>query len=236
MLLVISKRLDYTILFIAVLIFLLLQLPYLAQVQYPFRLLGTWFHEMGHGLTALLTGGKFHYLEIYQNGGGVAYSTVTDRFLPLHICSALTAAGGLFGPAISGSILIIAARSQKHAAILFRVLTGVIILSLMIWIRSYWGIMVLSGFVILFIIIMFLKNKKIETITVLFLGLQCVLSTYLQFNYLFTKQFERHGRVMTSDTQNIAVNTFGTYWMWGALIFIFSGIMLYKSVKFYLRK
>ena len=128
------------------------------------------------------------------------------------------------------------ARSQKHAAIMLRILTGVMILSLIIWIRSYWGIVVLGAISIALIVIMFLKNKKIETITVLFLGLQCILSTYLQFKYLFTKQFERHGQIMTSDTQNIAANTFGTYWMWGALIFILSGIMLYKSVKFYLRK
>lgn len=232
----ISKKLDYTILIITVAIFLLLQLPYFVQIQYPFRLLGTWFHEMGHGLTALLVGGKFHHLEIYSNGGGVAYSTVTDRFFPLHICGALIAAGGLLGPAISGSLLIMAARSQKHTAIMLRLLTVVVILSLIIWIRSLWGIIVLGGFSILFIIIMFLKNKKIETMTVLFLGLQCILSTYLQFDYLFTKQFERNGQIMISDTQNIAINTFGTYWMWGAFIFMISLFLLWKSVKYYFDK
>ncbi|MCH2034147.1 MAG: M50 family metallopeptidase [Tenacibaculum sp.] len=230
-----SKKSDYTVLIISVLIFLLLQLSYFVQIQYPFRLLGTWFHEMGHGLTALLVGGKFHYLEIYANGGGVAYSTVTNKFISISLARAFTAAGGLFGPAIAGSVLIMAARSQKHAAILFRILTGVIILSLIIWIRSYWGIIVLSGFVVLFVIIMFLKNKKVETITVLFLGLQCILSTYLQLNYLFTKQFERNGQVMTSDTQNIAANTFGTYWMWGAIILLVSFFLLWKSFRYYLK-
>lgn len=230
-----SKKSDYTVLIISVLIFLLLQLSYFVQIQYPFRLLGTWFHEMGHGLTALLVGGKFHYLEIYANGGGVAYSTVTNKFMSIPLARAFTAAGGLFGPAIAGSILIMAARSQKNAAILFRILTGVIILSLIIWIRSYWGIIVLSGFVVLFVIIMFLKNKKVETITVLFLGLQCILSTYLQLNYLFTKQFERNGQVMTSDTQNIAANTFGTYWMWGAIILLVSFFLLWKSFRYYLK-
>ena len=233
---VISKKTDYTVLLVSVAIFLLLQLPYFVKVQYPFRLLGTWFHEMGHGLTALLVGGKFHYLEIYANGGGVAYSTVTNKFFSIQTARALTAAGGLLGPAISGSLLIIAARSQKHAAILFRILTGVMVLSLLIWIRSYWGIIVLGGFAVAFLTIMFLKNKKIETITVLFLGLQCVLSTYLQLNYLFTKQFERNGQVMTSDTQNIAINTFGTYWMWGILLLIVSCFLLWKSIRYYLKR
>mgnify|MGYP000259427338 FL=1 len=61
---------------------------------------------MGHGLTALLVGGKFHYLEIYANGGGVAYSSVTNKFMSIPLARAFTAAGGLFGPAIAGSVLI----------------------------------------------------------------------------------------------------------------------------------
>ncbi|CAL2081264.1 Peptidase M50B-like protein [Tenacibaculum sp. 190524A05c] len=231
-----SKKLDYTVLIIASAIFLLLQLPYFVQVQYPFRLLGTWFHEMGHGLTAILVGGDFKYLEIYQNGGGVAYSTVTNKIFSIPTASALTAAGGLLGPAIAGAVLIASAKSRRNAAILLRVLTGVIILSLIIWIRSYSGIVVLSLFSVLFIVIMFLKNKKIENITVLFLGLQCALSTYLQFNYTFTKQFERGGQLMNSDTQNIAINTFGSYWMWGIIIVSISFLLLWKSVKYYLSK
>lgn len=230
-----NKRLDYIILVVAVLIFLLLQLAEFSKIQYPFRLLGTWFHEMGHGLTALLVGGDFKYLEIYENGGGVAYSTLNNKYLPLHICGALTAAGGLLGPAISGALLIMAARTTKYASILLRVLTGVMLLSLILWVRSYWGIVVLGIFIASFLVIMFIKNKRVERTTVLFLGLQCALSTCLQLDYLFTKNFERDGQVMNSDTQNIAANTFGTYWMWGAFILVISILMLWKSIRYYFR-
>ncbi len=232
----ISKKLDYIILVSAVVIFIVLQQPYFIQVQYPFRLLGTWFHEMGHGLTAICVGGQFKYLEIYENGGGVAYSTVTDKFLPLNIARALTAAGGLLGPAISGALLIAAAKSTKHAGILLRVLIGVMLLSLILWIRSYWGIVVLSAFILLFVVIILLKNTTIETITVLFLGLQCVFSTYLQLDYLFTKQFERHGAIQNSDTQTIAEQTFGSYLMWAIIIIIISAIVLWKSIRFYFKR
>ena len=231
----ISKKLDYTVIIIAVAIFLILQLPYFTHIQYPFRLLGTWFHEMGHGLTTLLVGGKFNYLEIYSNGGGVANITVSGKLLSISLARAFTSAGGLLGPAIAGSLLIIAARSQKNAGILLRILTLVMLLSLIMWIRSFWGSVVLSGFVILFTAIMLLKNKKIVTITVLFLGLQCILSTYYQLNYLFTKQFERNGQIMISDTQNIAINTFGTYWLWGFVLLLVSFFMLWKSLRYYLK-
>lgn len=223
-------------LIIAVLIFLLLQLPYFVQIQYPFRLLGTWFHEMGHGLTALFIGGNFKYLEIYENGGGVAYFTLTNKFISIPTGKALAAAGGLLGPAIAGATLIISAKSTKYAAILLRILTGVIIISLLLWIRSFWGIIVLGAFAVFFVGVTFLKNKKIEVITVLFLGLQSILSSYLQIDYLFTKQFERNGTIHISDTQAIAENTFGTYWMWGALILLISAFMLWKSVRFYFKR
>ncbi len=190
---------------------------------------------MGHGLTAIFTGGSFSYLEIYENGGGVAYSTVTNKFLPIKIARAIVSAGGLFGPAIAGAILIAGAKKPKSAAILLRLLTGVIILSLLIWIRSSWGVVVLSFFAITFLIITFLKNKKIETAALLFLGLQAVFSTYLQLNYLFTKQFERGGNIQNSDTQTIAENTFGTYWMWGVVIIVLSMFMLWKSIRFYFK-
>ncbi len=39
-----------SILGISLLVFLLWQLPYFGLIQYPLLLLGTWFHEMGHGI------------------------------------------------------------------------------------------------------------------------------------------------------------------------------------------
>ena len=231
-----TKQLNYIILAIAVLVFLLLQLPYFAIAQYPFRLLGTWFHEMGHGLTAICVGGSFKYLEIYANGGGIAYYTLTSQFLPISIGNAIVAIGGLLGPAIAGAVLIAGAKYTKSASILLRFLIGMIILSLVIWIRSYWGIIVLGAFAVLFIVITLLKNKKIEVGTLLFLGMQSVLSSYLQLNYLFTKEFVRGGQVQISDTQAIAKNTFGTYWMWAIIVIAISFYLVLKSIRFYFKK
>jgi len=209
------------------------QLPYFGWIQYPFVLLGTWFHEMGHGLTALLVGGTFEYLEIYENGGGVAYSDIGGTYLPLGLAKACTAAGGLFGPVITGAILIASAKYHKSSMIVLRFLIGLMILSLLLWIRSFWGIAVMSGYVVVLIGITLFKSRKLEVITILFLGLQSVLSTYLQLDYLFTKQFERNGAIQISDTQAIADNTFGFYWLWAILIMITSGYLLWKSFKYY---
>ncbi|WP_299105381.1 M50 family metallopeptidase [uncultured Tenacibaculum sp.] len=232
----ISKQQHYIILTATVLIFILLQLPVFSIVQYPFRLLGTWFHEMGHGVTALLLGGDFSHLEIYRNGGGTAYTSVSSAFLPYNISRALVAAGGLFGTTIVGTLFIISAKTKRTASIALRILIAFIILSLLLWIRSFWGIITLSVFALTLGIISFTKNKTLELSTLLFLGLQAIFSSYLQLDYLFTKQFIRGNQVLNSDTQNIAENSFGTYWFWALLIILISIYIVYKGVRFYFRK
>ncbi|MFC5047871.1 M50 family metallopeptidase [Aquimarina hainanensis] len=212
------------------------QLPYFGWIQYPFLLLGTWFHEMGHGLTAVLIGGDFQYLEIFESGGGVAYFSLEDSYLPYKTGLALTAAGGLLGPAISGAVLIASAKKQRSAAIMLRILIGMMILSVFIWIRSFWGLVVMTAFIVFLLVIVWLKNRKLEVITTLFLGIQCVLSTYLQLDYLFTKEFERDRDLQISDTEMIAQNTFGTYWFWAILIIIITVFLFYKSYRYYIKK
>ncbi|MEB3347906.1 M50 family metallopeptidase [Aquimarina gracilis] len=221
---------------ISLLVFLLWQLPYFAMIQYPLLLLGTWFHEMGHGLTALLLGGKFYYLEIYDNGGGVAYSNVTFSYLDYNVARAITSAGGLLGPAISGAVLIASARNRITSKIALWLLLVIMVLSLCLWIHALLALIILSIFAAILFFIAILRVRKLEAFTLLFLGTQCVLSTYLQTAYLFTKQFERDGRIQYSDTQMIAAHLPGEYWMWALLILLISMFLLYRSYKYYLRK
>jgi len=223
------------IIIISILVFLIWQLPYFALVQYPLLLLGTWFHEMGHGLTALLLGGKFYYLEIYDNGGGVAYSNVTFSYLDYKVARAITSAGGLLGPAISGAVLIASAKNRIASKIALWSLLVIMVLSLCLWIHALLALIILSIFAAILFFIAILRVRKLEVFTLLFLGTQCVLSTYLQTSYLFTKQFERNGRIQYSDTQMIAAHLWGSYWMWALLILVISIVLLYRSYRYYLK-
>ncbi len=225
-----------TVIGTSLLVFLLWQLPYFGYIQYPLLLLGTWFHEMGHGLTALLLGGEFIYLEIYENGGGVAYSNVSSSYLPYTIARGLTAAGGLLGPAISGAILIASARNKVSSKITLWLLIIIMVLSLCLWIHVLLALVILSVFAAILFFIAILRVRNLEAFTLLFLGTQCVLSTYLQIGYLFTKQFERDGKIQYSDTQMIAAHLPGTYWMWAILILLITIYLLYKSYQYYLKK
>src|ERR1700690_2678235 len=72
-------------------------IPFGGVLLYPLTLLSTWVHEMGHGMTALLCGGRFASLDVFANGSGLAY-TATSR--PWQ--AGLVAAGGLVAPPIVG--------------------------------------------------------------------------------------------------------------------------------------
>jgi hypothetical protein len=71
---------------------------------YPFTILATWFHEMGHGLCAMLLGGSFVSLRLFPDGSGYAVHS-GSRFLGQPGLAFIAAAGPL-GPALAGALLI----------------------------------------------------------------------------------------------------------------------------------
>lgn len=89
---------------------LLWQTSWGSTLLYPFTILATWFHEMGHGLAALLTGNSFEELLIFADGSGLATSSRNADGYSL--TSALISAGGPLGPALAGSGLILASRHR----------------------------------------------------------------------------------------------------------------------------
>ena len=86
------------VLLAAVVAALLVWLPWLHWIAYPFRLLTTLAHEMSHGLAALATGGQFERFVVYADGSGVALTAGGWRFVVI--------ASGYLGAALFGAGMI----------------------------------------------------------------------------------------------------------------------------------
>jgi hypothetical protein len=99
---------------------LLILVPWLSPLNYPFRLLLTMVHELGHGLAALLTGGRFIRFEISPNGAGLAYTAGGWRFLVIP--------AGYLGLALFGALLIMLGRSYRWSRIAMALIGIVMIL------------------------------------------------------------------------------------------------------------
>lgn len=204
------------------------QIPGGMLILYPFTLLGTWFHEMAHGLAAVILGGNFVELEIYSNGSGVAH-----YYGPLalgNIGYAIVAAAGPIGPTIAGSIFLVMSVNKNATKFALYFLFFALIVSVILWVRSYVGFAVILVFGIVTFLIAARAQRKIMRRTLQFLAIQAFMSVYLSIGYLFSTGGTINGQQFVSDTAHIEENLWLPYWVWGLLIIAFSVMMFYYSI------
>jgi hypothetical protein len=183
---------------------------------YPFTILATWFHEMGHGIAAMLTGRGFERLLIFADGSGVALSLrPTDGY---RLTDALVAAGGPLGPAIAGALLIISSRSPTATRNALAVLGVALVLSTLIWVRSLAGWLVLPALGIAIVGLALRGSPPWQGFVIQLLGVQACISVWRQFDYLFSPGGSVGGQLQRSDTGAIADVLLLPHWFWGAII------------------
>jgi hypothetical protein len=215
----------------AILTVLAWRLPNGNYLVYPFTILATWFHEMGHGLTAMLTGGQFQKLEMFPDGSGVATSLVSvDGGLSSRLSNAAIAAGGLLGPAVAGAVFIYSSRRYSTAHWTLVVLGAFILLSVLIWVRSAFGLVAMGLWGAAILGIGLKGSRWLQSFAIQLLGVQACLSTFHQLDYLFSDNANIGGQLMPSDSGQIAQNLWLPYWFWGGLIALLSAVLLLGSL------
>jgi len=201
---------------------------------YPFTILATWFHEMGHGIVAMLTGRGFERLLIFADGSGVAQSLrPADGY---GLIDALVAAGGPLGPAIAGALLIISSRSPTITRNALAVLGAALILSTLIWVRSLTGWLVLPALGVAIVVLALRGSMPWQRFVIQFLGVQACISVWKQFGYLFSSGGTVGGQLHRSDTGAIADVLLLPYWFWGASISAAILALLWWSFRFAFRR
>ncbi|MFH1112285.1 MAG: M50 family metallopeptidase [Pseudomonadota bacterium] len=205
---------------------ILWQLPFGNYILYPFTILATWFHEMAHGIAALILGGGFTKLLIFPDGSGLAYYSGPLFLEP--ISQALVAAAGPIGPPLAGAALIIASRTTQSASVALKILAVLLLVSTAVWVRSLFGIIAIPALGLLTLFISLKASARTRVFAVQFLGVQACVSTYLQVGYLFSHSA---GSLGLSDTARIQQVLLLPYWFWGALIAASSFLILVRSLR-----
>lgn len=202
-------------------------------IFYPFTVLGTWFHEMGHGLMSLILGGGFHELEIYSNGSGVALTS--GEYFIGSLGNGIVALAGPIGPTIAGATFIASSKSEKSSRIALIILSVLLIGSSLYWVRNWFGTPVVLFFGIMSTLAVLKGSVKFQQNLILFLGVQACISVYMSINYLMIKQFSRNGELMMSDTGNMELYMLLPHWLWGGIILFISIFTIWKSLKYALK-
>ena len=206
---------------------LLWQIEIGSLLLYPFTILATWFHEMGHGVAAMLTGASFERLLIFPDGSGLAQSMVPAD--ASRLTNALIAASGPLGPAIAGSLLIIASRTDKATRAALTVVGLALIASTVIWVRTFTGWVVLPALGIAILGLAWRGSVGQRQFGIQFLGVQACISVWEQFGYLFSAGGSIGGELHRSDTSAIADALLLPYWFWGAAISAVIVVLLWSS-------
>ena len=198
---------------------------------YPFVILCTWFHEMGHGLTALLLGGHFDHLEMYW-AGGVAYWSGNVFGGP--IGRAIVAFAGPVAPTSVGSCFLLLSRkkSKKQLCRMINLLFAVVIIvSIIIWVRSLFGIVAIGIFGVAFFCSAVWGNEKFNSVVLQFISVQALMSIYLNLFYFFTPSLPGEKGMLLSDTGVISQCLLLPYWFWGGAVCLFSVLSIIFCVK-----
>lgn len=213
----------------AVLVVFAPHLPFGNFLIYPFMILGTWFHEMGHGLTALALGHEFDRLLIFADGSGIAESVTPADLSPLS--SAAIAAGGPIAPSLAGALLILASGRRRIWRPALLLLAGTILLSVLIWVRTPTGGIVLPLIAVGLAWMAWKGRDTLVRFMLQFLGMLAGLSMFLSWDYLFMESAVVGGQVILSDTGAIAASLQLPHWLWALLLTGFAAIMIGGSLK-----
>ncbi len=201
------------------------RLPYGRRLLFPFALLATWAHELGHGVAAILMGGRFTRLEVYSNLGGTAYSSGVRNGLG----RAFVSAGGLLGPALVGGLIIIAGSRQETAPYVLAAVAGSVLVSVVLVLRNQFGLIAMSIIGLTLAVMAWKGPELVRLLVAQLIGIQFCLASWGTLDYMFTKNFVRGDQVINSDTQNISDELILPYWFWGGCIAGVSALILASS-------
>ena len=204
--------------------------PYGFYVVYPMMLLSTYAHEMGHGITALIVGGRFEQFVMFSDGSGAAHTLSQGR-----VPRASIAAGGLGGPAVLAAAMFAAAARARSARIGLWVLAGGVFASMLLVVRNLFGWGYLAALVAVVALIAMRGKPLVVQSTLAFIAVQLAASVFSRSDYLFTAVANTASGPMPSDVAQMADALLLPYWFWGAVCGAFSLLVLAVGLRVFWR-
>ena len=127
-----NRRIEFVLLMVVAVV-----ISYLPVVSWPFMWVQTFFHEISHGVAALITGGGINRIELDLRGSGVCYTQGGVRFI--------VSIAGYLGAALSGMFfyLSVTGLGQRNVRFFSALFGGLALLTLAFWGRDLTTILIL---------------------------------------------------------------------------------------------
>ncbi|SEK84241.1 Peptidase M50B-like [Colwellia chukchiensis] len=193
---------------------IIVQLPLLAI---PFKWLESYFHEISHGLAALLTGGEIVRIQLFPNGAGLC----TTRGGSVFFISLM----GYGGAILWGCLLFIMANRHRRLAQGFALLlVCLFVASMLLWVRDLLTLFIVA--VLLLLVLAKLKYSSTKYLQKLLqmTGLLVLLNSLMSPLYLLDGQAKGDGAALASIT-------FIPEFVWVAMWFALALFATYRLSK-----
>jgi hypothetical protein len=201
--------------------------PLLRPLAWPLILVSTLVHELGHGIAALLCGGRFESLNHWPDASGAA-SFAGNFGAPSR---ALVAAAGPLAPPLAAVGFFLGARQPRPAHVALGVLAAALALITLIWVRTAFGWIFVLGLAGTLALIAWRGGAALAQAVCAFLGLQLCLAAFSRADYLFTSVAHTGGGDMPSDMQQVADALLLPYWFWGGAVALVSLLVLALGLR-----
>jgi len=122
-------------------------------ISIPFKWLESYFHEISHGLAALVTGGTIVKIQLFPNGAGLCTTRGGMNFLISFM--------GYAGAALWGmGIYFVASMHQRIAQILSGIIALLLVTTLIFWARDILTFIIIA--VLLAVVLLKFKYSKLS--------------------------------------------------------------------------
>jgi Peptidase M50B-like len=193
----------------------------------PFRLLATWVHELGHGLGALVSGGRFEQMVITPQFSGLAQTVTSSDWQQVVVLL-----GGLLGPALAGAVMLILTRRLNQSRLALYLLTGGLVATLVFWAGDNFTRAIVFGFGLVITVIATKAWPLVRSLSAHIIALAFCLNAVADFNYFFMRAADVGAYSGRSDTSALAAIIGGPHLFWALVPSVLSILILYGAFRF----
>ncbi len=176
--------------------FLLLAAVFIRQipiVSIPLNWLETYFHEISHGIAALVTGGEIMRIQLFPNGSGLCTTRGGLSFFITFL--------GYAGATLWGWLIFKIANSHQRIAQGFSVFMIVLLLaSIAFWARDLLTMIIIGCLAVLFVFLIKMRRLYYLQLLLKFFGLSILLNSLFSPTYLFDGRDLGDGAALASMT------------------------------------
>ena len=190
------------------------QLP---LVSIPFNWLESYFHEVSHGIAAIVTGGSVLRIQLFANGAGLCTTQGGIGFV--------ISFAGYAGATLWGWGIYKVASAHQRIAQMFSVLFFLLIVSSIV----FWGRDLLTWFILVVLAALFLLTIKVNKLHYLQRLMQ-LFGLLILLNSLSSPSYLLDGRNL-GDGAALATMTFIPELVWIFIWFLLALVALYSLYK-----